>query len=300
MKAASPLGPALAAVQACIDRAADGGPRPAMPEPPAGSPLAELRARFGLSAFELAVITCGAAVELAPGFGRACAAALGDPARQAPTIALCIARLPGARWEAFAPDRPLRRFRLIRLGDGDVLTGRALTLPEPVLHFLVGARARDERLDARLREVARGRPLPPSRRTVAALLDQALRDADPPHVQLVAASPAEARLLFADVAAGQGRSLWELPAWALPDAPEERAELMWACARDARLFGGLLLLDLCAADQAHLRAATELASRAPDPIVVCGPEVVRPEGRRAAPGARDRCSRRVTAWAAPG
>ncbi|MGK4004460.1 ATP-binding protein [Sorangium sp. So ce1036] len=277
----NPLSASLAAVRACIERASNTGPPPALPEPPSGSPLAALRDRFHLSAFDVAVIACAAAVELSPGFSKSCGAALGDPARRAPTVALCIARLPGARWDAFSPGGPLCRFRLVRLGEGDVFTGRSVTLPEPVLHFLVGAPARDERLEARLRDVEPRRALPPSRAAVARVIGEILRDPGAPHVQLVVASAEEARPLFAAVAAEQGRALWELPAWALPDAPEERVDLLWTCARDARLCGALVLLDVASAGEpAHARATVDFATRAPDPLLLCGPEVVRPKGRR--------------------
>jgi hypothetical protein len=272
------LAKALASVRACIERGDRAGPPRRLPAPPAGSTLAALRDRFGLAPFEVSVIACAAAVELVPGFGRSCAAAQGDGARAAATVALCIARLPGARWEAFAPEGALRRWRLVRLGEGDVFTGRAVTLPEPVLHFLLGAPGRDERLDARLRVVPSGGRLAPSRQAVAARVGAALGDARA-HVQVVTPSAEEARSLLAAAAAEHGRRLWELPAWALPEAPEEREELAWTCARDARLFGGLLLLDVAGAEPAHQRHAVELASRTPDPIVLCGPEVLRPPGR---------------------
>jgi hypothetical protein len=279
-RAADGLASALAAVRGCIERGPKSRAPRVLPPPPDGSTLAALRDRFGLAPFEVSVVACAAAVELVPGFGRSCAAAQGDGARAAATVALCIARLPGARWDAFAPDGALRRWRLIRLGEGDVFTGRAVTLPEPVLHFLLGANAPDERLDARVRVARAGPPLAPSRQIVAAHVAATLRDARAAHVQVVTPGVEAARGLLAAVAAEQGRTLWELPAWALPDAPEEREELMWTSARDARLFAGLLLLDVAsAADPSHQRHAVELASRTPDPIVLCGPEVLRPAGR---------------------
>ncbi|MEZ4295086.1 MAG: ATP-binding protein [Polyangiaceae bacterium] len=278
--AQNPLASALATAKAWIDRTPGSGPPPAFPDPPPGSPLADLRERFDLSAFELSVIACAAAVELVPGFGKSCASALGDPARTQPTVALCIARLPGATWGAFSPDGPLRRWRLVRLGEGDVFTGRTITLQEAVLHYLLGAPGRDFKLNARLRQVRPGADLPPSRQAIARRIGEALSDRSPPHVQLVAASAEEVRPLCVAVAAQRDLSLWELPAWALPESPEDREDLLFTSARDARLSGGLLFLDAASAsDPAQLRHATELASRAPDPILLCGPEVLRPSGR---------------------
>jgi hypothetical protein len=273
------LAPLLAAVRSCVERTTDGRAPASLPLPLPDTPAAVLRQRFELSAFELWVVLCAAAVELLPGFGQSCGAAHGDPTRAAPTVGLTIARLPGPRWESFEPDAPLRRWRLIRLGDGDVLTGRAISLPESVLHFLLGLKTRDERLNARLRLVRSGAALPPSRRAIADLVTRTLGGADPPHVQVVAAGADQERGLLAAVAASSGRILWELPAWALPESPDDRDELVWTAARDARLSGGLLFLDAASSDPAHLRHATEFACRTPDPIVICGPEVMRPSGR---------------------
>jgi hypothetical protein len=251
-----------------------------LPVPPPESPLARLQDRFSLSAFELAVVACAAAVELVPGFGRSCGAAVGDSARPAATIGLAIARLPGPRWEAFAPDGMLRQWRLIHLGDGDVFTGRTFALAENVLHFLLGCQSLDERVDARLRPVHPQVTLPRSRQAIADLVTRTLRDPHPPHVQIVAANAEQERGLLAAAACDLGRTLWELPAWALPESPDDRKELLWTCARDARLSNGLLFLDVSATpDPAHMRHATEFASRVPDPIVICGQEVLRPAGR---------------------
>jgi hypothetical protein len=278
--AASALSPVLAAVRANVERDAASGPPIALPEPAPGSPLALLKERFALSGFELAVVACAAAVELIPGFGRNCGAAMGDPAALLPSVALCVARMPGASFEAFAPHGPLRRFRLVRLGEGEVLTGRSVTLPESVLHFLLGSPSRDPRLESRVRAVPAGAALPPSRVTLVELISHTLRAAQPPHVQLVAPGAEEARPLLAAVAAAQGRELWELAAWALPESPDERDELLWTSARDARLCGALLFLDVASAgDATRVRQVAELATRAPDPLLLCGPEVVRPTGR---------------------
>ena len=274
------LAPLMTAVRSCVERTADSGRAGPLPVPQPGTPAAQLRDRFDLSPFELSVILCAAAVELVPGFGQICGTAHGDPGRAAPTVGLAIARLPAPRWDSFEPEGPLRRWRLVRLSDGDVLTGRTISLPETVLHFLLGLKTRDDRLDARLRVVRPGTSLPPSRRAIADLVARTLADREPPHVQLVAAQAEQERGLLAAAAIDLGRTLWEIPAWALPESPDDRDELLWTAARDARLSDGLLFLDASASHEpAHLRHATEFASRTPDPIVICGPEVMRPPGR---------------------
>ncbi|AGC48168.1 ATPase [Myxococcus stipitatus DSM 14675] len=278
--AASALSPVLAAVRANVERDTAGGPSVALPEPAPDSPLALLKERFGLSDFELSILACAAAVELLPGFGRSCGKAMGDPTALLPSVAMCVARMPGASFEAFSPQGALRRFRLVHLGEGDVLTGRSVTLSESVLHFLLGTPCRDARIEPRVRVVQSGAVLPPSRVALVGLVSDALRSASAPHFQLVASSAEEVRPLLAAVATSLGRELWEFSAWALPESPDERDELLWTCVRDARLCGALLFFDVSSVgDATRVRQVAELVSRTPDPLLLCGPEVVRPVGR---------------------
>src|SRR5262245_33537100 len=94
---------------------------PTMPDPAA---LETLCATFELSPFERDLLLLCAGAELDVTFAAACAAAHGDPRRAYPTFGLALAALPEAHWSALTPEAPLRRWRLIEAGGGDVLAER--------------------------------------------------------------------------------------------------------------------------------------------------------------------------------
>ena len=281
-RAAHGLAPLLAAARTWIEGAGDDPDALTVPvpEPARGTLVARLRDRFGLSPFELAVVACAAAVELVPGFGARCAQAQGAGGTATFTPGLAIARLPGPDWSALQPDATLRRWRLLQCAPGDVYAGRSLVLPEAVLHFLLGRAAMDERLASRLRVVGTAGELTPSRQEAVRRVAGIMGESPAPHVQLVTPTAERERSLLAAVAARQGRVLWELPAWALPEGAEEREDFMWTCARDARLADALLMVDVSAtSDPGRLALATDFLARLPDAAAVCGPEVLRPPGR---------------------
>ena len=84
---------------------------------PAPSALDSLCAAFGLSPFERDVLLLCAGMELDSAFSQLCAAAQGNPQRAYPTFSLALAALPEAHWSALTPAAPLRRWRLIEVGD---------------------------------------------------------------------------------------------------------------------------------------------------------------------------------------
>src|SRR6266498_3659797 len=51
---------------------------------------------------------------------------------------LALAALPGAHWSALSPTGPLRRWRLIEVGEGPSLVASPLRLDERILHFVAG------------------------------------------------------------------------------------------------------------------------------------------------------------------
>ncbi len=110
---------------------------------------------FGLSQFERALLLLCAAPELDQECADIYATAQADPSRSRPTFGLALAVLPGAHWSALAPDGALRRWRLIELSTGAMLTAAALQIDERVLHFLLGV----DRLDERLAHLVRVLPL---------------------------------------------------------------------------------------------------------------------------------------------
>jgi vesicle-fusing ATPase len=172
-------------VLAEIDRArtlvqayADGAPPPVAARPRRSS-FERIAALFGLSSFERDVLTLAAAVELDGELGRLVATLQGgtDPR---PGFGLALAALPDGHWDALAPHRPLRRWRLVDLGPGATLATRAVCVDEHVLHWLVGL-VEDDADDSALAGLIRDVPPTPLTLTHEVLTDQLLRAVDGVH-----------------------------------------------------------------------------------------------------------------------
>jgi ATP-dependent 26S proteasome regulatory subunit len=136
----------------------------AMPSPPA---LELLCTMFGLSPFERDLLLLCTGIELDSTFAAVCAEAQGDPARAFPTLSLALAALPEAHWSALTPSAPLRRWRLIEVGSGSVLTLSSLRIDERVLHYLAGVQHLDERLAGLVEPLHQTSELAPSHRALA-------------------------------------------------------------------------------------------------------------------------------------
>ncbi|WP_321963639.1 ATP-binding protein [Paraburkholderia sp. J7] len=103
--------------------------------------------RFGLSDFERDVMLLCAAMEIDTSIAGLCAQAQGDRALAWPTFALALDLFDGGRWEALAPDRPLRYWRLVELGaPGGTLISSPLRADERIVNFIKGVMCLDDRL----------------------------------------------------------------------------------------------------------------------------------------------------------
>ena len=105
-----------------------------------------LAQRFGLSTFERSVLLLCAGLELAPDLAGLCAAAQGGSPN--PTFALARSVFADPSWEAFSPERPLRRWRLIEINQpgAQPLTSSALRADERIVSFIKGLNYIDDRL----------------------------------------------------------------------------------------------------------------------------------------------------------
>lgn len=107
---------------------------------------------FSLSAFESKVLLLCAGTTLEPELGRVCKE-LRDDGMSHPTFGFAMSHLTDAHWSALTPASPLRRWRLVELGPGSLLTERMLSVDEFVLHYLIGLTYQEETiLDARTLE----------------------------------------------------------------------------------------------------------------------------------------------------
>jgi predicted nucleic acid-binding protein len=246
---------AMARVRAMIERHAEspaaGAPLPApLPQAAPGPPpaLLKLATLFDLSDFECDVLVLCAAMELDASFPGLCARAQVDPQRYYPTFSLALAAIPGAHWEALSPSSNLRYWRLLELGPGSGLTERPLRVDERILHYLVGAECREERLAGLIEPVIGAgsaeadEPAVPSHQAlaerIAATWARTVGTAELPGEEVAgkrAIAAAACRLLDLELAA--------LRADALPTGAAELADLARLWEREGALTGSALLVD---------------------------------------------------------
>jgi ATP-dependent 26S proteasome regulatory subunit len=211
--------------------------------PPALETLCKL---FGLSPFERAILLMSAGMELDSKFASVCAEANGDLHRDYPTFGLALGVLPGAHWTALAPDRPLRRWRLIELQTGSDLTQSRLRIDERVLHFLAGVTHLDERLVGIVESVPAPTDLVSSQLAIAERIAAVLRNpagAALPVIQLCGTDAAAKRAVAAAACAAARLNLHGLAAEVLPNDAREVELLVCLWEREAALAASALLVE---------------------------------------------------------
>ena len=219
--------------------------------PPA---LVVLAHRLGLDDFERNLLLLAAAPELSPeDIPALCGLAQGDGSRRYPTFALARAILPDPSWEAFAPYRPLRRWRLLEINQpgGAPLAASTLRADERIVNFIVGiVNYLDDRLASLLAVVepwAQELPLAASQTAMVreiARAATALEGAPGAQVvQLIGPATAAKRIAAWQTADRMGRQLFRLGADDLPrDAASlETLAVLWV--REQILWGPALYLD---------------------------------------------------------
>ena len=259
--------------------------------PPAFAHLVET---FGLSPFEQEILLLCAGVEVDATVPALCAAIQGDADRPYPTFGMALATLAEPHWGALSPDAALRRWRLIELGNGHVLTHAPLRIDERVLHCLLGVDEIDERLAVLIDPIApvSADELVPSQAAIAAQVAEvwshAGRGRELTVVQLCG-SVADCRPVAAAAAAQLGLRAASLPAERLPTAPADLDNLLRLWEREAPLSRlGVLVVDEDDFAQAESEAARNRAAgvallleRATGPVILRAREPRRIAGRPA-------------------
>jgi len=201
---------------------------------------------FALSPFEIGIVLLCFAAELFPETADLCAAAHNEPRLRFPTFQLALRMLAEAHWSATLPLGPLRRWNLIEIGAGESFLTAQLTLAEPVLHFLMGAPALDERLLPLVEAIAPPEVLPscyrPQAGKLAALLAEAREQSLVAH--LTGTATGGKRAVAAIAAASIGMRVYALDAAHLPSARKDRELVQHMLERDAALLGFALLIDV--------------------------------------------------------
>ncbi|HEY9711255.1 MAG TPA: ATP-binding protein [Oculatellaceae cyanobacterium] len=272
----TPLG--KGGVQSIVEAAAA-----AMPAP---SALEQLCTTFGLSGFDRDVLLLCAGMEFDPSFASLCADAQADPQRPYPTFSLALAALPTPHWSAITPNAPLRRWRLIEVGAGQVLTLSPLRIDERVLHYLVGEQYLERQLVGVVRPIqarqsdssfplSPSHPLQPSHQVLveqlAAIWSEAETLSELPVVQLCGDEVAGKRAIASAVCALLGYNLNVMYAHVLPPAPDDLNQLMQLWEREAVLSSSALLLDcdeVTQLDGARVNAIQELVESITTPLIV--------------------------------
>ena len=268
---------ALAPIRA---RLAGAAAEPVAPDP--RSALALLVATFGLTGFERDVLLLAVGCELDAAFASAVASAHGDAAQRLPNVALALAKLDGAGWDAFAPDGTLRRCALIEILPSHSLSGALYRVPERVLHAVLGIDTIDEALRAYVVPLDAGGPLAPAHQTLAASLAEAwAADAAVWPVVVLAGNDGEAkRTIAARLARDRGLRAWAMSAALIPEAAADREWLAKIWQRECALGGAVLVLMLDEdLEPARRRAAIAWLERMRAAAIVCARDRVPVAGR---------------------
>lgn len=232
---------------------------------------------FSLSSFERAILLVCAGIELDGEVASLCAAAQGDCARAYPTYSLALAALPDAHWTALRPDGPLRRWRLIQIGNAPSLTGAPLQIDERILHYLTGVAQMDERLSGLIEPLppTRERDLAPSQIAVAVSIASGWMMQRENHklnvVQLCCAEPTDARGVAAAAAQALGLKTVVLASDLIPASIAELDALVRLWEREAVLENAVVFVefdaDFSGADGARA-GAIRFVERVATPVMI--------------------------------
>ena len=116
-------------------------------------PFAHLSHLFDLTPFERDLVVLCTGFELERRFNSSGAGAATEDGARRPTLGLALTVLEDPHWSAVTPGAPLRYWRLIELGGGNLLDA-PLQLDERVLEFVLGVPALDARLQSLLRPIS--------------------------------------------------------------------------------------------------------------------------------------------------
>ncbi len=250
---------------------------------PSSPALEVLCTAFGLSPFERDVLLMCAGIELDGAFASLCAAAQGDPQRAYPTFGLALASLPEPHWSALIPNAPLRRWRLIEVSAGNVLTTSLLRIDERVLHYLAGLQHLDERLAGIIEPMQLASDLVPSHMEISEQLVTTLSQAEGvlslPVVQLCGGDAVGKRSIAAAACDSLGLNLCRISMYDIPSSPAEFDALTRLWERESVLSTSALLLDCDDADTSDStreRCITRLIESIRGVLIVSSRERLRP------------------------
>ncbi|MEH2120425.1 ATP-binding protein [Nostoc sp.] len=232
---------------------------------PAPSALERICQIFGLSAFERDVLLLCAAMELSNNFSSVCSVAQPEEQKPYPTLGLALAALPNSHWDAIAPYAPLRRWRLIKIGEAHALTLCPLQIDERILHYLFGIQYLDEGLSGMIEPLQSHNDLVPSHQTVAekvvAVLLHTPTTGELPAIQFHGMESANKRDIAVTVSEMLGLQLNAMSAHLIPVIPNELDNFIRLWNREILLSASAMLIncdELDTTDMARLKAIAHL------------------------------------------
>ena len=248
------------------------------------SALEQLCNSFGLSAFEedLLLLCVGREIDLS--FPSLCSVAQGDLEKTYPTFGLALNILRTPHWNALLPSAPLRRWRIIEVEGGGVLTHRPLRVDERILHYLVGLQYLDERLAHLVEPTREFGQLVESHQQLAKRLAEtfsfAAESLTLPVVQLCGDDITSKRAIAKAACKMLGIDLHFLSANNLPIDISDLSSLLQLWEREAILSNSALLLDCDEVESdRHAGAIAWTIERITTPLIVTSRERFRERQR---------------------
>ena len=242
-----------------VAQAADAMTNAAQTEPPpALLALAEL---LSLAPFERDMLLLCVALELDTRIAGMCARAHDDSGAPYPTFALALALFDDPTWDAIAPERPLRYWRLLEIHQpaAQPLTSSALRADERIVNYIKGLNTLDDRVATVVVPLDRADEveLPASQQHVVAAinhhLEQSQRTQRLPVIQLLGSDTPSKQLIAWQIARTFGRHLYRLTADLLPTQTADVEMLARLWQRESILLPIALFLEVNS-DQASLPA----------------------------------------------
>ena len=211
--------------------------------------LIQLCQLFSLTPLERNILMLCAGVEVSSHFAALCAEIYSNPQQPHVTLNLVLRLFQTNHWEAFHPDAPLRRWRLIEIGGGSTLANSPIRIDERILHDLLGGHHLDQRLQGILSspvsQIHDAHLLPPSHRD---LVEQVIKTAlAPPEnryiVQLCGLDPVSKMAIATEAGGQQNLGILMVAGDALPTDLDSFNQVRCLCEREALLTNSLLILD---------------------------------------------------------
>lgn len=235
-----------------------------------GLPALEILARlFRLGPFERDVLLLCLAPEIDANFERLFAYVQDDAARKYPTPGLAVQLFSCAAasedgWVHFAPDAPLRRFRLVHTEaiPGAGCRNEVLRLDRRIGSYLLGVNFLDEQSAVFLRPVEDPGPLGPDQEQIVQRLERRLRawkDRDrTPGMNLTGTAGVGSMAVARQLCARIGVSLYALDPFRLPASAAERQACYRLLERESLLLPCAYYIDCTELDHANRADAAQV------------------------------------------